>query len=219
MQTALRAILDDIHHHAELARRDPATITLVAVSKTFSSEHIRRAFDLGIRDFGESRLDEAAAKMDALPPEICQAITWHFIGKLQSRKVRDVARLFSVVHTLESASQLRQFSKVESPIDALIEVNTGREPQKAGVLPEELDSYLSLARSCPGVQVRGLMTMGPVRPDAESMRPFFRELRHLGCRIGANAWLSMGMSADFGVAIQEGSTHIRVGSRLFGDRA
>lgn len=218
MRRRLLRITETIARHCEIAGRDPASVTLVAVSKTFRADHIREAFDLGLRHFGESRLDEATRKIGSLPADVVRESTWHFIGKLQSRKVRSAAALFGVFHTLESQSQLREFAKLDGSFDALIEVNVGEEPQKAGVLPADLDEFCAEALYCPRVRVCGLMTMGPALGNEEAMRPFFRKLRLLGERLRVGAWLSMGMSSDFGVAIQEGSSHVRIGSALFGER-
>lgn len=194
--------------------RDPAEVTLIAVTKTVPVEVIRMAYDLGHRDFGENRVQEAIPKIAALPNDI----RWHFIGTLQSNKARRVGTHFAVVHTLESESQLVELTKAGKVIDGLIEVNIGSEAQKSGILSTELPKFSKIVVQYPLVRLRGLMTVGPVHPNAELMRPFFRELRELGERIGG-AWLSMGMSNNFEVAIQEGSTHVRVGSALFGARS
>jgi len=198
---------------AESVGRRPEEVLLIAVTKTVALERIVEAYQAGQRVFGESRVQEAAPKIAGLPADI----EWHFIGKLQSNKVRKAAGLFQVIHTLESPSQLKEFDKLPAPVDALIEVNLAHETQKSGVPPESLDEFWELASQCKGVRVRGLMTIGPNLRDPEAMRPFFRELRLLGERFGCE-WLSMGMSADFDVAIQEGATHVRVGSALFGER-
>ncbi|MCW5943961.1 MAG: YggS family pyridoxal phosphate-dependent enzyme [Fimbriimonadaceae bacterium] len=218
MRDRLRAVREAIARSCDAVGRDPAGVTLVAVSKTFPADAIREAYDLGVRDFGENRLPEAQDKIDRLPRDLVSDCTWHFIGKLQSRKVRAAAELFDVFHTLESDSQLREFAKLERKRDALVEVNIAEEPQKAGVLPWDLDEFLAQALYCERVRVRGLMAMGPALDDEEAMRPFFRRLRLLSERLSEGAWLSMGMSSDFGAAIQEGSTHVRIGSALFGER-
>lgn len=218
MRTRLLAIRERIERACVSAGRDPSGVTLIAVSKGFPAEAVHEAFDLGCRDFGENRLQEALGKFDSLPQELAQACTWHFIGTLQSRKVPQVVEAFDVVHTLDRESQVAQLARVQQPVTALIEVNTGREPQKGGVLPEDLPAFVRRFDELPLVRLAGLMTMGPAAAGAEEMRPFFALLRHLGkqCRIGP--WLSMGMSDDFDVAIQEGATHVRVGTALFGSR-
>lgn len=214
IEQGFRVVGERIARAAESVGRDPAAITLVAVTKTVPTDVIRRAYDLGHRDFGESRLQEALPKIEALPSDI----RWHFIGTLQSNKARRVGEVFSVVHTVENEGQLRELSKAGRPVDALVEVNIGREPQKSGVLPDRLPDFLKNVVQYPLVHPHGLMAIGPLHPNAEFMRPFFRELRELGERY-RGPWLSMGMSNDFDVAIQEGSTHVRVGSALFGARS
>ncbi|MFN3682796.1 MAG: YggS family pyridoxal phosphate-dependent enzyme [Fimbriimonadaceae bacterium] len=213
LRERLAAVRERIASAAKSVGRNPEEVSLIAVTKTVAPERILEAYEAGQRVFGESRVQEAAPKIAGLPPDI----EWHFIGKLQSNKVRKAAGLFRVIHTLESSSQLKEFEKLAAPVDALIEVNLAHESQKSGVPPESLDEFWELASQCKGVRVRGLMTIGPNLGDPEAMRSFFRELRRLGDRFGCE-WLSMGMSADFDVAIQEGATHVRVGSALFGER-
>lgn len=191
-----------------------SAVTLIAVTKTVSIADIRQAYEAGQRHFGESKLQEALPKIEALPKDI----TWHFIGKLQSNKVRQVAKHFQVIHTLESESQLRELNKIDHDIDCLIEVNIAEEPQKSGILPGSLDRFMQSVLECKHVRLKGLMTVGPAHPNAEDMRPYFTRLRKMSEKVGKDAWLSMGMSNDFEVAIQEGSTHIRVGSAIFGAR-
>lgn len=198
---------------AESVGRDPESITLIAVSKTHPIEAIQEAYDAGHRDFGESRLQELLPKFEALPKDI----RWHFIGKLQSNKAKRAAQLGVVIHTLESAHQVREVAKAGSEIEGLIEVNTTSEPQKSGISPEALDELVQEVLNCPRIRLRGLMTLGHAHRNAEEQRPFFRTLRELNESIGG-VWLSMGMSGDFEVAIQEGSTHVRVGTAIFGER-
>jgi pyridoxal phosphate enzyme (YggS family) len=204
--------------------RDPGAVTLVAVSKTKSIEAVFELYDLGQRHFGESRLQEALPKIEALPSDAI----WHFIGPLQSNKAKKVAENFHVIHTLYKESQLREIAKAVIPGEAapqspdrrpqaLIEINIGQEAQKAGIFLQELDEILPIIIECKAVQFRGLMTIGPALEDAEEMRPYFRAVREANERVGGE-WLSMGMSHDFEVALQEGATHVRVGSALFGER-
>jgi len=210
--------LDRIRERIEIAARsvgrDPSEVTLIAVSKTVDVEAIQSAYDVGQRHFGESRLQEALPKIEALPTDI----VWHFIGKLQSNKAKRAAMSFAVIHTLESDSQLRELAKAGREVDGLIEVNIADEPQKSGISAKNLEAFANSGLQYPSVHLRGLMTIGPPLQDPEAMRPFFRELRMLGERIGGQ-WLSMGMSDDFEVAIQEGATHVRVGTAIFGSRS
>jgi len=213
----MKARLADIHERiaraCDAAGRDPAEVTLIAVSKNHPVEALREAYDLGQRHFGESRLQEALPKIAALPDDI----VWHFIGRLQSNKARRAAENFQVIHTLESEAQLREIQEAERDIDGLVEINIAEEPQKTGLTPTLVDGFLKMLLQYPHVHFRGLMTVGPALEDAERMRPFFRELRDLNRQAGGQ-WLSMGMSGDFEVAIQEGATHVRIGTAIFGAR-
>ncbi len=209
----LRVIRERIERSCEAAGRDPATVILVAVSKTHPAEAIRALYDLGLRDFGESRLQEAQPKVETLPGDI----TWHFVGHLQSNKARKVGSLFDVIHTLTNEGQLRELAKAGRELDGLIEVNIAEEPQKSGLSPADVDAFRQKLLDYRSVRFRGLMTVGPAVEDPSAMRPYFRALREAGAAFGT-PWLSMGMSHDFEVAIQEGSTHVRVGTALFGAR-
>ena len=193
--------------------RDPASITLIAVSKTQPIDNVRKLYDIGHREFGESRLQELLPKAEALPKDI----VWHYIGKLQSNKIRKAAEICSVLHTIDSESQIREFSKFSKRIDVLIEVNIANEEQKSGIFAKSLDVLHQSVIQSDQAKFRGLMTIGPIVREAEDSRPYFAELRRLNEHLGGD-WLSMGMSKDFGVAIQEGATHIRVGTSLFGER-
>ena len=209
----LSSIQIRIERACEQSDRDPASVTLIAVTKTVSFERIHEAYDLGLRHFGESRLQEALPKIEALPKDI----VWHFIGKLQSNKAKRAAEHFPVIHSLDSENQLREIEKAGKPVDGCIQVNIANEPQKTGISAESIDAFKGLVIQSHHVRFRGLMTIGPNLDDPEQMRPYFRRLRELGEQVGAE-WLSMGMSGDFDVAVQEGATHIRVGSALFGER-
>ena len=187
-------------------------VTLIAVSKTHPADSIRAMYDLGHRVFGESRLQEAIPKIEALPGDI----EWHFIGKLQSNKAKKATEYFRAIHTIESESQLKELAKGR-PIDGLVEVNIGEEPQKSGIAPEMLDDFLKIVLQYDQVKFRGLMAIGPAHPNAEAMRPYFQRMFRLNERVQGE-WLSIGMSQDFDVAIQEGATHVRVGTALFGER-
>ncbi len=210
----LQQIQSRIESASASVGRDPGGITLIAVSKSQPLEALKEAYDAGVRVFGESRLQEAIPKIEEMPDDI----EWHFIGKLQSNKAKRVGELFSVVHTLESEAQLRELTKASTPVRALIEVNIAKERQKSGLLPQDLDDFVDLVINYPHVHLLGLMTIGRMEADPEETRSYFQEMKRLNESINGK-WLSMGMSADFDVAIQEGATHVRVGSALFGDRA
>jgi len=210
----LEAINKRIERACDAARRDPNEVTLIAVTKTVGVDDVRAAYDLGLRNFGESRLQESLPKLAALPPDV----VWHFIGRLQSNKARKAAENFSCVHTLENEAQLREIDKARQKIDVLVEINIGDEPQKSGIQAKMLDEFVQTVAQYKMVRFRGLMTVGPAILNAELMRPYFQRMRELRESVGGE-WLSMGMSQDFEVAIQEGATHVRIGTALFGERA
>jgi pyridoxal phosphate enzyme (YggS family) len=214
LQTRLAEIERRIEAACLAAGRPRGAVQLVAVTKNVPVEVMMAAYDLGLRHFGESRLQEARPKIEALPDDI----VWHFVGRLQSNKAKAVAQMFAVVHTLEKSSQLKETAKSGQVVDGLVEVNIAKEQQKAGVLPEALDNFVNELSNYPQVRFRGLMTIGPLVSDPERNRPVFKELSRLGKALGSD-WLSMGMSGDFDVAIQEGATHVRIGTALFGERA
>ena len=206
----LRQVQDRIRSAAEISGRDPNTVRLIAVSKTHPVDAIRALYDLGHREFGENRLQEAMPKVESLPEDI----TWHFIGHLQSNKAKRVAEYFSVVHTLSTESQTQALNAQSRDIQGLIEINSAREPQKSGILIENLASFREIVLQCKRIHLRGLMTVGPVVANQEEIRPFFREV----AAANREDWLSMGMSDSLEVGIQEGATHIRIGTSLFGER-
>ncbi len=214
VQYNLAAVKANIAESCIGCGRKVEDITLIAVSKTFSTDHILAAYEMGQRDFGESRLNEALPKIAALPNDII----WHYIGKLQSNKIKKAAQNFNIFHSIESHSQIAEFMKVETIKDVLIELNIAEEVQKSGIFLYPLDEMIQSIVLCNTVRLRGLMTIGPNLQNAEAMRPYFRKMRELGNKIGNDCWLSMGMSGDYSVAIEEGATHIRVGSAIFGSR-
>jgi pyridoxal phosphate enzyme (YggS family) len=208
-----RDIQDRIARACDSVGRDASSVTLVAVSKTYPASAIQELYDLGHRDFGESRLQELVPKVEELPKDI----RWHFIGKLQSNKTKRAAEICHAIHTIETSSQLKELNKSEKSVDVFIEVNVAEEEQKSGILQNSLDTFAQDVIRCEQANLSGLMTIGPVVQDPEQSRPYFRKLRQLGESIGTKN-LSMGMSLDFEVGIQEGATHIRVGTLLFGAR-
>lgn len=215
LKSRFEIIQNRIRSAAIDAGRDPASVTLIAVTKTVPIDLIREAYDLGHRDFGESRLKEAQQKIEELPKDI----RWHFIGKLQSNKAKKVAQLFKVIHTLENEGQLLEIQKanLDEPIDCFIEINVASEAQKSGITPEQLRGFLKSVLQYKCVRFRGLMSIGPANPNSELMRPYFKNVAEWNCQVNGEQ-LSLGMSNDFEVAIHEGSTHVRVGSALFGER-
>jgi len=210
----LGTIRERITRACESSGRDPESVLLVAVSKTVGVAEVQAAYDLGLRHFGESRWQEAQTKVHALPDDV----VWHFIGRLQSNKARAVAGTFDVLHTLENERQLEQLGELDRVIDGMVQVNLGREAQKSGVFIENLDDMVQCVSKHTQVRFRGLMTIGPAEASPEETRRIFQELATLNRRLGGE-WLSMGMSHDLEAAVQEGSTHVRIGTALFGDRA
>jgi len=200
------------------AGRPAGDVLLVAVSKTVDVERIRLAVAAGVVALGENRVQEARDKIEALG----HPVPWHLIGHLQTNKARDAARLFDWVQSvdrLELAAELDRRSRaLGRTLDALIEVNVGEEPQKAGARPDEVKRLLDAAGSLGGLRIRGLMAIPPAVASAELARPHFRRLRELRDACGLEH-LSMGMSADYEVAIEEGATMVRVGTAVFGPRA
>lgn len=212
----IRARLEQLNRQIEDASRDAGRegdVTLIAVSKNFPVEAIQEAYDAGQRHFGESRLQDALPKIEVLPKDI----VWHFVGKLQSNKAKRIAERFDVIHTLENERQVAEIAKTGRKIQGFIEVNIAEEAQKSGIFPRQLDEVTQFVLDCPYIQLCGLMTVGPAQPNAEAMRPYFAEMRRLAKERNLSQ-LSMGMSNDFDVAIQEGATHVRIGTALFGAR-
>ncbi|MEW5921815.1 MAG: YggS family pyridoxal phosphate-dependent enzyme [Bacillota bacterium] len=198
-------------------------ITLVAVCKTVPAEQIRHACNLGIRHFGENRVQEALPKIAALPQGLC----WHFIGHLQTNKVKQVLGQFSLIQSLDRlklAYALQQEGeKLKRIVDVLLQVNIGAEESKYGFQVEEVEDALIAVADCPNIRVQGLMAIAPYLPDPEELRPYFRRLYRIFKTIDIPGvemkFLSMGMTNDFEVAVEEGSNMVRVGTALFGERA
>lgn len=227
---ALQARLDGVRGRlaaaASRAGRDPASVHLIAVSKTFSADHVRAAASLGQLNFGENKVQEAQLKIAAtadLP------LRWHCIGHLQSNKARKAGALFHTIHSIDSAEL---FGAIENAaqqagrsIDALVQVDLAGEATKHGASPGALLSIFEAAARCTMVRLVGLMLLPPAVEDPEQSRPYFRSLRELRDRLrsdgvpaSALTELSMGMSHDFEVAVEEGATMVRVGTAIFGSR-
>ena len=224
-----------VRRSAERAGRDPGAVTLIAVSKTHPAELVARAVATGATDLGENRVQEAEAKADEVARLAGARPRWHLIGPLQSNKARRAVRLFDVIHTVDSAelaARLERLCEEEGrrELPALLQVSLANEPTKSGATADELPAIVGRFETFGRVRLAGLMTMPPLLEDAERVRPYFRRLRELrdelrargafdnagGARAGE---LSMGMSHDFEVAIEEGATMVRVGTAVFGERA
>jgi len=192
------------------AGRDPSSVTLIAVTKVFPASVIREAYEVGenyVQEF-ESKAPEVQDLPDA---------RFHLIGHLQSNKAKRAAELFSVIQTVDSAKLARRLDEAGRPLDMMLEVKLSSEDAKSGAEPAELPRLIDAVRAMKNLRLIGLMTMPPWSDDAEPSRPYFRRLHELAVQFGLPN-LSMGMSHDFEVAIEEGATHIRVGTALFGKR-
>jgi len=213
----LNAVRAEIAAACAKARRDPAQVTLVAVSKTVAADAIAPVLAAGQRVFGENRVQEAAAKWPGLQAQY-PAPELHLIGPLQSNKAKEAVALFDAIHSVDRPSLCEALAREiarqgRTPL-LFAEINTGGEPQKAGVLPQEADAFLERCRATYGLRIAGLMCLPPMD---EAPAPHFALTARIAARNGL-ALLSMGMSADFGVAIAFGATHVRVGTAIFGDR-
>jgi PLP dependent protein len=222
-------VREQIGKAAAHAGRDPNDVTLMAVSKTFPADSIREAYEAGIRDFGENRVQEFAGKVEALS-DLSDA-HWHMIGHLQTNKAGKAVELFHAVDSVDSLRLARKLNEAAPALGkklaVLVEINVGGEAAKTGMAPDspELGDLLNVAPQLDHLEFCGLMTVPPFTDDPGQARPFFRKLRELRDEIAARhlpaismGVLSMGMSHDFAVAIEEGSTCVRVGTAIFGVR-
>lgn len=227
MKEGLEDTQQAIINAARRAGRDPSEVTLVAVGKTKPASMIQELYDLGVRDFGENKVQELTAKYEELPKDI----RWHMIGHLQSNKVKYIVDKVAMIHSVDSL-RLAQVIEKEAVkknvdhVDVLLEVNVSGEESKYGMTPaeveEQIDQFLDLER----VKIRGFMTVAPFAEDPEEVRPYFKRLKQLSVDIQNKTidnnidvgLLSMGMSGDFEAAIEEGASFVRVGTRIFGAR-
>jgi hypothetical protein len=219
--TALADVQARIAGAAREAGRDPSAVRLIAVSKTFGSEAIRPVIDAGQRLFGENRVQEAKAKwpeLSARTPEMTPRIELHLIGPLQSNKAREAVQLFDSIHTVDRPKIAKALADEQQrqgkALKLFIEVNTGEEPQKAGILPKDAAAFVAHCRCDLGLAIAGLMCIPPVE---EEPAVHFAYLAKLAAELGLSE-LSMGMSGDFETAIAFGATYVRVGSAIFGGR-
>jgi PLP dependent protein len=208
---------------AERGGRRADDVLLVAVTKTVDAARVRDAAALGLRTFGENRVQDAREKIPAV-----SGVSWHLIGSLQRNKAKEAVRLFDVLESVDSDALAEELSRraveQERAVDVLVQVNVAREPQKHGASPEEAAAVVRRTAALPGLRLRGLMTIAPAVSDPDEVRPVFRALRELrdnlqGVLGAALPELSMGMSEDFEVAIEEGATMVRIGRAIFADRS
>ena len=226
LRARLAGVRERIARAAGRAGRDPATVRLVAISKTFSADHVRAAADCGQVDFGENRVQEAFDKMDRtadLP------LRWHLVGHLQSNKAKKAGSRFDVVHSVDNAALIARLHEgaagAARSVDLLIQIDLAGEPTKHGAGLDSLPDFFTAAAGLTAARLIGLMLLPPAVTDPEEARPFFRALREIREGLTARvrpasmlAELSMGMSHDFEVAIEEGATLVRVGTAIFGSR-
>jgi PLP dependent protein len=229
LRERVREVMGRIEMAALRAGRNPAEVTLVAVSKTHPAGLLREALAAGVREFGENKVQEAEGKAAELGREA--GAVWHLIGHLQSNKARRAALLFDLIHTVDSAQLVERLERIcaeeeREQLDVLVQVDLAGEATKAGAGLAELPAIFAALSGCERVRCRGLMTLPPYEEDPERVRPFFRRLREVrdewaarGQFGGAPGELSMGMSHDFEPAIAEGATIVRVGTAIFGQRA
>ena len=220
----LQLVRQRIAEAASAAGRDPASVTLIGVSKTQPAAAVREAIAAGLADFGENYVQEAMGKLREVADE---SVTWHFIGALQSNKTREVAAHFHWVHTIDREKIARRLSEQRPfhspPLQVCLQVRLGDEETKSGVGASELDALADAVAALPRIRLRGLMCIPPAEDDPARQRHWFAELRRLQEGLVARGHdldaLSMGMSGDFEAAISEGATHVRVGTALFGPRS
>ncbi len=211
----LTLVRERVAQAAERSGRSPAEVTIVAVSKLFPTQAIEEAAAAGIAHIGENRVQEAAAKVSSLRH---LPVTWHMIGHLQTNKAKTALELFDIIQTVDSLRLAEALSRrADRAIPVLLEVNVAGEASKFGLSPQEVPQTAEAVARLPHLDMRGLMTMAPLVSDPEEVRPVFRELRRLRDALGLTE-LSMGMTDDFEVAIEEGATLVRIGRAIFGER-
>jgi PLP dependent protein len=225
MPDSLEANLVSVHQaiarSAERVGRDPHEVIVVAVTKTFPVERIREAMTLGLRRFGENRVQEALPKIEEIGPA---DVDWHLIGHLQTNKIKFIDGRFQMVQSVDSVGLAEALDRrLRSPLDVLIEINVAEEPQKTGALPADLAGIAAAVNAAPRLRLQGLMTVAPMVADREQVRPIFRRLRALRDETSRQLGvplpvLSMGMTDDYAIAVEEGATMLRLGRALFGPR-
>ncbi|MDQ0286944.1 pyridoxal phosphate enzyme (YggS family) [Desulfofundulus luciae] len=220
----LRLVLEQVAEAAKKAGRDPGSVKLVAVTKNVPVDMMQEAMAAGVKAFGENRVQELVAKHPRLPVDV----EWHLIGHLQTNKVKYIIDRVHLIHSLDSWRLAREISRRAQErslnVEVLVQVNISGEETKYGLPPGEVRNFIVGVAELPGIRVRGLMTIAPLVPDPEGVRPIFRELYQMAGWLRQELpglpldFLSMGMSNDFRVAVEEGANIIRVGSAIFGPR-
>jgi pyridoxal phosphate enzyme (YggS family) len=226
MKDRLTAVQDRIKRAAQACQRDPESVRLVAVSKTMPTDVVREAIEAGAEILGENYVQEARDKFNDL---LAYAVSWHFIGHLQSNKAKYAVRIFDLIHSVDSLKLVKEIDKQARKVGKiqaiLIQVNIAQEDTKSGVAPSEALNLVESAAQFENVAIKGLMTMPPFFNKPDKVRPYFTGLRELSQTIAAQnipgvsmQELSMGMTGDFETAIEEGATLVRVGTAIFGER-
>lgn len=220
-------VLSRIRSHSLAAGRSPDDIKIIAITKTHPADIVRQAIDLGMREFGENRVQEAESKIGDIGRV---RVRWHLVGHLQANKARRAVQLFDVIHSVDSESLARRLERLcaeedRSTMPVLIQVELAGEKTKSGLPEEKVEEVAAVIKSCKRLEFLGLMTLPPFFEDAEQVRPFFRRLRELRDELARKGYfgdssgeLSMGMTHDFEIAIEEGATMLRIGTAIFGER-
>ena len=213
-------ILDEIASAAKVAKRDPDHVCLIAVSKTHPADMLREAMAAGVGVFGENKVQEAEGKIAEIGRD---AAEWHLIGHLQSNKARKAVQLFDVIHTVDSVELAERLERIcgeegRESLSVLVQVDLADETTKSGIAEADLPPLVDHIKACERLKLDGLMIIPPFLEDPEATRPYFKQLREIRDRLVPDGDLSMGMSHDFEVAIEEGATVVRVGTAIFGER-
>jgi len=220
----LQRVQERVRQACQRAGRDPGSVTLIGVTKGIPVERIREALAAGLSDLGENRVQEARQKYAALHAEY-PAARWHLIGTLQRNKAKDAVALFDVIQSVDSLPLIETLNtqcetrRRTTALQVMIQVNVTGEPAKHGCRPQELAALAAAVGQAPHLRLMGLMTIAPYAEEAEASRPVFQQLRQLRDALGTTYHLSMGMSQDFEVAIEEDADYIRIGTAMFGERA
>ena len=216
----LAEVARKIEQAANKVGRNPAEIKLIAVSKTHPIEILQAAINVGATVFGENKVQEAEGKIEAIGRE---KVEWHLIGHLQKNKARKAVQIFDVIHTLDSIELARRLERIckeeqRESLSVLAQVDLANEATKNGIAENDLPQLIEFLQTCDCLKLNGLMIIPPFFEDAENVRPYFRRLRELRDEVLPNGELSMGMSHDFPIAIEEGARLVRVGTAIFGER-
>lgn len=221
LKTNLAEVRQKIEKAARKVKRNPNDIKIVTVSKTHPASTVEEAISAGALIFGENKIQEAESKIEEIGGEICE---WHLIGHLQKNKARKAVKLFDVIETLDSIELAKRLERIcieedRAELKVLVQIDLGLEETKSGMLENELPEVIEFLQSSERLKLIGLMIIPPYFEKAEMVRPYFRKMRELRDKILPDGELSMGMSHDFEIAVEEGATYVRVGTAIFGSRS